>query len=136
MHPRSRAVRPREEPQRVVEMGLKFPRGFTGGSRTSGWDVLEYEAVQEKVGNVARMGRRLESALAALAAFDAARPECVPPADAAERERRVAEAGEALWYYVVQREACGLRGTEAVIREMGVPREVRLRMGLATRSRG
>jgi len=111
-------------------MALRFPRGFGGaGAGRDGWDVLQYELVQEKVSNVARMGRRLEDALEALRAFDRARPE--GGADAAERERLVARAGEALWYFVVQREACGLRDAESVVRQMGVPREVRLRMGPA-----
>jgi hypothetical protein len=42
-------------------------------------------------------------------------------------------AGEALWYYVIQREVCGLRDSEAVMRQLGAPREVRLRMGYAPR---
>ncbi len=113
-------------------MALRFPRGFGGaGAGRDGWDVLQYELVQEKVSNVARMGRRLEDALEALRAFDRAQPEGGAAADAAERERLVARAGEALWYFVVQREACGLRDAESVVRQMGVPREVRLRMGPA-----
>jgi hypothetical protein len=42
----------------------------------------------------------------------------------------VAEAGEVLWYYVVQREVCGLRDTQTLLRTLGVPREVQLKMGL------
>lgn len=42
----------------------------------------------------------------------------------------MAAAGEALWYYVVQREVCGLRDTQTLIRSLGVPREVQLRMGM------
>ncbi|MFL5385156.1 MAG: DUF6665 family protein [Longimicrobiaceae bacterium] len=87
-------------------------------------DLLEYELVQEKAATLSRIGRRLQAALDALAAFDAA-----GTADAARRDGLVAEAGEALWYYVVQREVCGLRDSEAVMRHLGVPREVRLRMG-------
>jgi hypothetical protein len=34
---------------------------------------------------------------------------------------------------VIQREVCGLRDSEAVMRHLGVPREVRLRMGYAPR---
>ncbi len=94
-------------------------------SGTGGLDALEYEALQEKAWNLARMGRRLELALRALAEFDAALPE----GGAGERDRLVAAAGEALWYLVVQREACGLRDSEALMRELDVPREVRLRMG-------
>jgi hypothetical protein len=116
-------------------MALRFPRGFGGaGAGRDGWDVLQYELVQEKAANVARMGRRLEDALEALRAFDRARPMGAAPSagETAARERLVARAGEALWYFVVQREACGLRDAESVARQMDVPREVRLRMGPAT----
>lgn len=89
-----------------------------------GVDLLEYELVQEKAATLSRIGRRLQAALDALAAFDAG-----GEADTARREALVSEAGEALWYYVVQREVCGLRDSEAVMRHLAVPREVRLRMG-------
>ena len=113
-------------------MALRFPRGF-GGAGRDGWDVLQYELVQEKIAGVARMGRRLEDALAALRAFDRERPGDDGPAagDAGARERLVARAGEALWHFVVRREACGLRDADEVVRQMGVPREVGLRMGPA-----
>jgi hypothetical protein len=39
-------------------------------------------------------------------------------------------AGYALWCFIVQREACGLRDQGAVIREYRVPAEVPNRMGL------
>ena len=55
---------------------------------------------------------------------------------AAEREDALAAAGEALWYYVVQREACGLRDVGTVLREFGVPREVYLRMGMRRKRSG
>jgi hypothetical protein len=42
----------------------------------------------------------------------------------------VAEAGYALWLFVVQREACGLRDSHAVMRDYAVPAEVQIRMGL------
>jgi hypothetical protein len=102
---------------------MRLPRtpAFAGPGNV---DLLEYELVQEKAATLSRIGRRLQAALDALAAFDAA-----GEADAARREALVSEAGEALWYYVVQREVCGLRDSEAVVRHLGVPREVRLRMG-------
>ena len=52
---------------------------------------------------------------------------------AARRDELVAAAGEALWYYVIQREVCGFRDSEAVMRHLAVPREVRLRMGYTPR---
>jgi hypothetical protein len=91
-------------------------------------DGVEYELAQEKAGALRRMGERLGAALQALRAFDAA--DDGGPRAAGERARLLAEAGEALWYYVVQREACGLRDAEQVMREWEVPREVQVRMGL------
>jgi hypothetical protein len=42
----------------------------------------------------------------------------------------VAAAGEVLWSFIVQREACGLRDSARAMRDYGVPAEVRLRMGI------
>jgi hypothetical protein len=41
----------------------------------------------------------------------------------------VMEAGHALWMFVVQREACGLRDSRTVMRDYNVPGEVQQRMG-------
>jgi hypothetical protein len=99
-------------------------------------DLLNYEIVQEKAATLARIGKRLQAALDELAAFDAARGESAGAGgDDERREELVDAAGEALWYYVVQREVCGLRDSEAVMRQLGVPREVRLRMGYVPRPR-
>ena len=54
-------------------------------------------------------------------------------ADEARREELLEAAGEALWFLVVQREACGLSNTEAMLRTYDVPLAVRLRMGPARR---
>ena len=47
------------------------------------------------------------------------------------------EAGHALWMFVVQREACGLRDSRTVMRDYNVPGEVQQCMGavLATSMR-
>jgi Family of unknown function (DUF6665) len=99
--------------------------------------ALDYEIAREKASALGRLGRRLEAALAALAAFDAqTSDEAFVPA-AVRRERRnalVAEAGEVLWSFIVQREACGLRDSARAMRDYGVPTEVRLRMGIFPRS--
>ena len=91
--------------------------------------VLDYEIAQEKASTLGRLGRQLEAALAALRAFDASPRELT--ADT-RRERRdlVAEAGYALWLFVVQREALGLRDQRQVMRDYAVPGEVQSRMGL------
>jgi hypothetical protein len=93
-------------------------------SRQTPLDVFEYELVQEKAATLARLGHRANAALDALKAYDAA------PDPSASRDDLVAAAGEAMWYYVVQREVCGFRDSEALLRQLGVPREVRLRMGI------
>jgi hypothetical protein len=61
------------------------------------------------------MGRALERALAKLREFDAAHPRSAAPASAKQARRTlVMEAGHALWMFVVQREACGLRDSRIV----------------------
>lgn len=90
---------------------------------------VQAEIAQERAAALGRMAARLDEAPASLREWDAE-----PPADAdaaVRRGRLVARAGEALWYYVVQREACGLRDVDEVLREYRVPREVALRMGPA-----
>jgi hypothetical protein len=73
---------------------------------------------------------REKAALAALAEFDAGN---LREASAAEdrqlRASLVAEASVALWHFVVQREACGLRDIRYVLRDYRVPPEVAARMG-------
>ena len=98
--------------------------------------ALDYEIAREKASALGRLGRRLEAALAALAAFDAQADEEVM-GSRERRERRdalVATAGEVLWSFIVQREACGLRDGARAMRDYGVPAEVRVRMGIFPRS--
>ena len=93
-------------------------------SLRSGYATLEYEIAQERAAALGRLGRRLETALAALAAC--------PPTAASEQTTRdslVGEAGYALWLFVVQREACGLNDSAQVIQTYAVPHEVYARMG-------
>ena len=100
--------------------------------RKSPAGVLDYEIAQEIASALGRMGRALEAALAALAEFDAAQPGAVGepgPRTRADRAELVAVAADALWQFIVQREACGLRDTAAVVRMYRVPREVHDRMG-------
>jgi hypothetical protein len=93
-------------------------------SLRSGWATLEYEIAEERASALGRLGRRLEAALAALAAY--------PPTATSERTIRdslVEEAGYALWLFIVQREACGLNDSSHVMQTYGVPNEVYARMG-------
>jgi hypothetical protein len=90
----------------------------------SGYATLEHEIAQEKASALGRLGRRLEAALAALAACPR-----TATSDRIIRNALVEQAGYALWLFVVQREACGLYDSTRVMRDYGVPREVYVRMG-------
>lgn len=87
--------------------------------------AVRHEMLQESVASLSGAGRRLKAALAALEMFDA-----TPDGEASAREALLAAAGDRLWHYAVQREMMGLRMTEALMREFGVPPEVRSRMGI------
>lgn len=108
---------------------MRVPNRALSRMSEKNFDSVQAEIAQEKAAALGRMATRLEDALARLRELDA---EAGQDADApSRRSRLVAGAGEALWYYVVQREACGLRDVGEVLREYRVPREVYLRMGPA-----
>jgi uncharacterized protein DUF6665 len=106
-------------------------------------EILGCEIFQEKASSLGRLGRALEKALADLRAFDAAHPQSDGDSESelssAEREARralVSAAGQALWMFVVQREACGLRESRSLMRDYKVPAEVHERMGIFPASKG
>lgn len=111
-------------------MTLRPPRTNSRKVRES---VLGYEIAQEQAAALGRLGRALEAALAALLEHDGRLGQSDDrqgrePASAM-RERLLREASNALWCFVVQREACGLRDQRAIMREYRVPIEVQNRMG-------
>jgi hypothetical protein len=92
--------------------------------------ALDYEIAEERAAALGRMGRALEAALAKLREFDAAHPRAGAPASIQQARRSlVMEAGHALWMFVVQREACGLRDSRGIMRSYNVPSEVQQCMG-------
>ncbi|PSO21835.1 DUF6665 family protein [Bradyrhizobium sp. MOS003] len=94
-------------------------------------DILHYEIVQEQASALGRMGRTLEQALTRLREFDAAHALSeLPTSKQTARRKLVMEAGQALWMFVVQREASGLRDSRHIMRAYSVPGEVQLCMGL------
>jgi hypothetical protein len=104
-------------------MTLRPPQA-SSSSPTSRVAALDYEIAQEQVSALGRMGRALEAALAALAEYDRGHGD-----KDAVRARLVRDASEALWCFMVQREAIGLRDPRPVIRDYRVPAEVHNRMG-------
>jgi len=93
--------------------------------------LLDYEIIQEQASALGRLGRALEAALASLREFDKAHQSSnASPAERQARSALVAEAGLALWMFVVQREACGLRDSGTLMRDYKVPPDVQKRMGV------
>ena len=86
--------------------------------------ALDYEIAREQASALGRLGRALEAALAALSEYD--RGQAAP---STARRQLVARVSDALWCFVVQREACGLRDPRPVMRDYRVPVEVQNRMG-------
>jgi hypothetical protein len=88
-------------------------------------DVLNYEIVQEQAAALGRLGRGLEAALKELREFEQRQA----------RRALLTAASHALWMFVVQREACGLRESRSLMRDYGVPAEVQERMGASPSAR-
>jgi hypothetical protein len=97
--------------------------------RKSPAGALDYEIAQETASALGRQGRALEAALKDLADHDAGEAGR-DGSDRGARAALVATAAQALWHFIVQREACGLRDTGTVVRMYRVPAEVQDRMGV------
>lgn len=97
-------------------------------NRASHVVALDYEIVQEQASALGRLGRALEAALAALAAYD--ENGGGDPGGAPGRAELVGRASHALWCFLVQRECCGLRDARAIIAAYRVPAEVQNRIGV------
>jgi hypothetical protein len=99
-------------------------------SKGTSAQALEHEFAAERASALGRLGRKLEAALAALHQFDA--DHARPGSPAEQRRQRAAlaqHASTALWHFVVQREACGLRDMRSLLRDYRVPPDVAASMG-------
>jgi hypothetical protein len=90
-----------------------------------GLESIEKEIAGEKAAALGRSGRKLKAALDKLRRFDedagsSGRRGRGPSA----RSKLVEVAGEALWAYIVQREAVGLVDAEYIRKEYSVPADV------------
>ena len=108
-------------------MSLRLPPnpGNASVSETL-FDALGHEILAEKASALGRAGERAATCLARLRDHDAGGAR-EPEGDS--RPRLLAQAAEAVHAFFIQRELCGLRRHEAVIREMQIPREVLVRLG-------
>ncbi|WP_417769529.1 DUF6665 family protein [Stappia sp.] len=115
-------------------MSLRSPEIFRPRSDDPLGEALRQEEAAEKIATLVRLNKALESALASLhrcgERFHAASPDEIDAVRARWR-RRHAEAAEALWHSLIQRELCGLRRHGGFLKELAVPRSVQLLMGPA-----
>jgi hypothetical protein len=86
-----------------------------------GLETIEKEIAGEKAAALGRSGRKLRSALDKLRRFDESSRRS---REGDARARLIEVAGDALWAYVVQREAVGLIDAEYIRKEYAVPPEV------------
>jgi hypothetical protein len=87
--------------------------------------AVEAEIRGEKAASLGDAAKRVEAALAVLR-----------NAGAAERERLLDEAAQAVWGFLIQRELMGLRDREAIIAYYDIPREVLNRTGIIRKNEG
>jgi hypothetical protein len=96
------------------------PPGLGRVTPETALDLLEHEVAGEMASSLGRAGRRVEETLARLAAAEAGDP---------MRPDLLADAADAVYWYFIQRELCGLRRHADVIREYAIPKAVLARLG-------
>ena len=99
---------------------LRMPQSLVARLKPeTGQAALHHELMEEQAQSLGRAGRKVEAALAALAAH--------PGGDG--RADLVKAAADAVWGFLVQREVMGLRDRAQVVAQYGIPREVLVRIG-------
>ena len=86
----------------------------------SGLDLLGHEILAEKAAALGRAGAKVETTLARLREHED---------DGGARESLLKAAADAVHAYFIQRELCGLRRHDSVIRDLAIPQAVLVRLG-------
>jgi hypothetical protein len=108
-------------------MAVRVPQSLSAGlQRETGWSVLDYELREQKAHTLGTLSGQVEQSLAALRAFDAG---TLAPDRDNRRRALLDEAADRVWALMIQRELCGLRNWEAMVRDYNIPREVLNRVG-------
>lgn len=94
--------------------------GSQSSASGNGFDALGYEIMAEKATALGRAGDRAAQCLLLLQS-------CKPGSP--ERPGLLKEAARAVHAWFIQREICGLRRHQDVIRELQIPQEVLVRLG-------
>jgi hypothetical protein len=99
---------------------FRLPQSFSARLRGDEADAaLRHEILEEQAASLGRMGRKVETALAALRAHDGE-----------GRAETLKAAADAVWGFLVQREILGLRDRAAIVAYYGIPGEVMAKLGV------
>ncbi len=102
-------------------MSLKLPGSDDLAARgRTGLGVIDYEIVSEMASSLGAAGRKVEMLMQQLDGTDR---------DSPDRVQLLKATTEAVHHYFIQRELCGLRRHNDVIREYRIPNEVLARLG-------
>ena len=101
-------------------MSQRMSSMWPGLPADSGLDLLGHEILAEKAAALGPAGEKARVALTRLKAH---------PDSEEGREALLKAAAEAVHAYFIQRELCGLRRHDAIIREYEIPRAVLVRLG-------
>lgn len=102
-------------------MSLRPPSAFKGAHPGDIlFDALNTEIAGEKASSLGRAGERAATALTKLAAVGTDHP---------DRPALLKAAADAVHAFFIQRELCGMRRHDAVIRDLDIPRAVLVRLG-------
>ncbi len=112
-------------------MAVRIPQSLsTSLQPETGWSVLDYELREQKAHTLGTLSGQVEQALAALLVFGA---EAHQPDREQRRHALLDDAADLVWAFMIQRELCGLRNWDAVVKDYGIPREVLNRVGQVRR---
>lgn len=112
-------------------MAVRLPQSVSPDLQPeTGWSVLDYELREQKAQTLGTLGAQVEHALAALRAFDAG----VEGPDRDDRRRALLDdTADRVWTFMIQREMCGFRNWDAVVKDYGISREILSRVGQVRR---
>jgi hypothetical protein len=89
-------------------------------SAECGFDALGYEILAEKAAALGRAGERAENCLERLKGYEHG---------VDDRAALVKQTADAVYAWFIQRELCGFRRHDDIIREYAIPKEVLVRLG-------
>jgi hypothetical protein len=102
-------------------MSARLPENFTVSlAADTSLGAIDQEILAEKAASLGNAGRKVEKCMERLRAHRG---------DSEARAALVKSTADAVYAYFVQRELCGFRRHDDIIRDYGIPREVLVRLG-------